>query len=488
MIEGFEKPVEQLEYSQTLDLLATRASGGVRLWKLAMTSSGVRATELWHMSGLESRGICFDSTGKQLAVAQRSGNVVILDTKDGQITSVIRSLAKSGTELTRVIQFHPTQNELAIGSVDGKLAVWDLDKKKIRKSWFTGHSVIHAIAFSRDGRHLVTSGRNVRVWDNSDGRHLLSFQNHQQDIKTIGFDSDNERLLSGSEDGTIVTVNFQRLAAELARLRMSLSLKSDTPPVQIAQSRTAQTKRWQFGNKKELQQVRASLFYLPMAARAERAKDWGRAARHLSKVVGQRPTDKKLIQRFTTALCQQGKWKAAIKQQDLALKLDPTNLDAMYYKAIAQLADKNLDGYHKTRTEILKKFQKLRYNRSAGRVVYSCIHGNDLVDKGVQKQLMDFAVRSRQQRLIAAIHLRSKNNKEAIKILEQGKSKHLWDRLLLALAYARDGQEAPAAKLLKNAQPELTARKDDDWPSWHEREEVKSLEREVKAMLSKQNR
>ncbi|KAG2346916.1 WD40 repeat-like protein [Suillus weaverae] len=69
--------------------------------------------------------------------------------------------------------------------------------------WHT--SAVSAVAFFKDGRHVVTGSRNLRIWD-VQTRELLErpFEGHKDWVRSVDVSSDNKRIASGGKDTTII--------------------------------------------------------------------------------------------------------------------------------------------------------------------------------------------------------------------------------------------------------------------------------------------
>jgi WD40 repeat protein len=68
----------------------------------------------------------------------------------------------------------------------------------------TGRGICVSIAFSGDGRRIVSGGRDgtVRLWDAETGQEMLTFRGLAP-VMSVAFSLDDQRIIAGSEDGTI---------------------------------------------------------------------------------------------------------------------------------------------------------------------------------------------------------------------------------------------------------------------------------------------
>jgi eukaryotic-like serine/threonine-protein kinase len=85
------------------------------------------------------------------------------------------------------------------------IKVWDLDAKKVIRT-FEGHqSDIGCLAISRDGRFALSGSvdKTMRLWDIASGKEQKRFVGHTDLVRTVAFVSDGRRAVSGSHDGTL---------------------------------------------------------------------------------------------------------------------------------------------------------------------------------------------------------------------------------------------------------------------------------------------
>src|SRR5262249_10638424 len=84
--------------------------------------------------------------------------------------------------------------------------VWDVDSGREVLSIEHPPGILERVAFSPDGRRLVTSGWDgaVTLWDANSGLEVLGLHNHVGRVWGVSFSTDGESILSAAADGTIV--------------------------------------------------------------------------------------------------------------------------------------------------------------------------------------------------------------------------------------------------------------------------------------------
>jgi WD40 repeat protein len=91
------------------------------------------------------------------------------------------------------------QGETIVGC---SVELWDLiSGKEVRR--FDGHeSYVSCLAFSRDGRLLVSGGtdKHICLWDVKSRREINKWKAHDVCVNSIAFSPDGKRILSGGQD------------------------------------------------------------------------------------------------------------------------------------------------------------------------------------------------------------------------------------------------------------------------------------------------
>jgi len=121
------------------------------------------------------------------------------------------------------VSFSPDGEYAVSGSNDKSLILWDIDKGE-RIKVFCGHNAaILSVAFSFDGRYVVsgsgesgyhypkgrgnakfqTKDTTIRLWEVSSSKQLKAFEGHSREVISVAFSQDGKHILSSGLDSTV---------------------------------------------------------------------------------------------------------------------------------------------------------------------------------------------------------------------------------------------------------------------------------------------
>ncbi len=102
----------------------------------------------------------------------------------------------------RMLSFSPDGTQLALGGNDTVLKLWDHTSG--REVGAFGMPPVYAVAYSPDGRHVLSAGHGrMMLWELATGQLVQVFQGHVGKVNAVKFSPDGRHLVSGGEDGTV---------------------------------------------------------------------------------------------------------------------------------------------------------------------------------------------------------------------------------------------------------------------------------------------
>ncbi|OFX83938.1 MAG: hypothetical protein A2W99_03730 [Bacteroidetes bacterium GWF2_33_16] len=104
------------------------------------------------------------------------------------------------------IKISPDNKNLAIGTQDGKIILWDIENKTISRTVFEeAKNAVTALSFNHNGSWFASgdSKGNVKIWETKNYTLLETLEGHRSRIYDIDFSPDDQLVASSSLDGTV---------------------------------------------------------------------------------------------------------------------------------------------------------------------------------------------------------------------------------------------------------------------------------------------
>ncbi len=172
-----------------------------------VTASEDGTVRLWDVASGRSRLVPSLAGEKFAAVIDASGRIAI----SGATPLVIQGadgsrrirLGGPGARVN-VLAFSPDGRHLLTGGDDGSPRIWDARTGKVERTLRGHEGVIRDVAYSDDGRSIATAGSDgtVRVWPASGGDPAI-LVGHESTVNTAKFDASGDRVVSAGVDGTV---------------------------------------------------------------------------------------------------------------------------------------------------------------------------------------------------------------------------------------------------------------------------------------------
>ena len=192
-----------------------------------------KLTELvGHHSKLTS--VVYSTDGRVIATGARDGEVRLWDARTG------RQLRKLDSSPYCLLALDPTTSRLAsAGKFRGVVHIWDIETGKRLHVLDRGEKRVRQIAFSHNGKHLVTVGSNtnafrssrpvtdtLHVWDVETGEHLRQFEFTAASTESMTLLPDDRSVILGAAydaDSRAIQVRDLKTGNQLASVRGHVS-------------------------------------------------------------------------------------------------------------------------------------------------------------------------------------------------------------------------------------------------------------------------
>ncbi len=205
--------------------ILTGTDKGLRRWDLATGAEQGRIP----LPLINVRALAVRPQDGLLAASGDGPNIILVDTGTGESRAVLTiQPGRAGIEI-HSLAFSPDGRQLISAGNARDIQVWDVASGKLVRE-LHGHSdEVFAAIFHPDGRRIVSAGRDriIRVWDPATGDEMAQLLGHTNYIFSLSFSPDGTTLASGSGDTTVRLWETERLGRRLDALREEQSLRSE---------------------------------------------------------------------------------------------------------------------------------------------------------------------------------------------------------------------------------------------------------------------
>jgi WD40 repeat protein len=152
-----------------------------------------------------SMGAAVSPDGRLLAIGRRSGTVHWLNAETGELRAATSTAHRHPVV---GIAFSANGAQAATVAEDGTLAIWDPSSFQLIDVFKAHMQGAHGVAFSPDGRRLVTGGStsrdSVKLWDVSTHRELMTLTGQDSSLFSfVAFSPDGRWLATCSREGKL---------------------------------------------------------------------------------------------------------------------------------------------------------------------------------------------------------------------------------------------------------------------------------------------
>ena len=205
-LNGRAGTMAQIAASADGKLLATTSfDGPVKIWSIA---EGRPTQELSKSSRM--RGIDFSPKGNTLAAGSHGNSFTIWKKVTGEESKgrkKVKVPKASKNSDVWTVAFSRDGKKLVTGHMDSSVSVWAVKKRKELHNLYVPDASTYDVSFSPDGTLFASAQQNGKVylWDAETGTPLRRIPAHKGAATTLAFSpTEGEVLVSGGEDGNLI--------------------------------------------------------------------------------------------------------------------------------------------------------------------------------------------------------------------------------------------------------------------------------------------
>ncbi|MGE0760162.1 MAG: hypothetical protein AB7O38_24330, partial [Pirellulaceae bacterium] len=153
-------------------------------------------------AGTPINAVAFSADGRQFATGGWNGLAQVFQAQDGQRVSTMQHAGS----YVYAVAYCPSRPEIATGSsgTGQNLQIWHAATGQLVRS-LVGHTDdVLSVVYSRDGQRLLTASRDntARLWNCETGELIHTYEGHTWWVWAAAFSPDERRVVTASQDGT----------------------------------------------------------------------------------------------------------------------------------------------------------------------------------------------------------------------------------------------------------------------------------------------
>ena len=149
----------------------------------------------------EVNGIAYHPDGTQLATGSWDGTIKLWDSASAQEIGTL----SGHDDLIFSVDYSPDGTRLASASGDGSAKVWDIQSGTVLFTLADHTDIVLDVGFSPNGQYLATASQDetAKLWDAKSGRALLTLSGYTGFVNYLAFSPDGNLLAAGGQAGNV---------------------------------------------------------------------------------------------------------------------------------------------------------------------------------------------------------------------------------------------------------------------------------------------
>ncbi|KAF9123078.1 hypothetical protein BGW39_009290, partial [Mortierella sp. 14UC] len=214
-----KRAVSYVTYSSDGKLVASVGQGGTaKIWDVEKGTTTRNFNTQQHDISPNNNNITHATTialapeGGYLAFARPERTIQVVSTKAGGGRGEVVTTLAGHTDDILCLAFSPYCNQLASGSQDKTVRIWDFRAKTVKLVLNDHSDKVTAIAFSPSGHNIATATGDGQVilWHGDTPTLQYKISLHSASITSLTYSTNERRLLTTSMDGSIREVDVNR--------------------------------------------------------------------------------------------------------------------------------------------------------------------------------------------------------------------------------------------------------------------------------------